>query len=333
MSCQNSFLTLILLVLATSLLGQIYVPGTHNGWALDETSEAALMENFGGGQDYYRITLPVQVDGEFKVVLNDWGTNWGGGYWITGYDQRWTIGYNGDNAVWKDSPHTRVHLTIADPQDFISTPLPLGIVTLSAEPVSITAVSQVGSDSAGTFYAGVDTQTVTITLDQSKSAEEKVYLRYNTGGWEQDQFVLASGSGTTYTAGIPGPLARGTVVEYYALTTTLTWSAGNDLDAYPDIMTIDYGNNGGLNYSYTVTGNNAPVITQGAGPFTVEEGDTVRFTLTATDLDGDSLIWSGENLPAGAEFNDNGDGTADFFWVPGIEQAGEYGDLRLIVRD
>lgn len=333
MSCLKSFIPVFFLSLATSIIGQIYVPGTHNGWALDETSEASIMTNFGGSQDYYGITLPVQVDGEFKVVLNAWGTDWGGGYWITGYNQRWTVGYNGANAVWKDSPDTYVHLTIADPQDFTTADLPMGVMTLSAAPVTVTAVSQLGSDSAGTYYAGVDTQIVTITLDQAASPEENNYLRYTTEDWSSDHFALATGSGTTYTAEIPGPLARGTVVEYYVLTTTLTWSEGNDLDTYPDLMTMAYENNGGLNYSYTVNGNNPPVIRQGAGPFTVEEGDTVSFTLTATDLDGDALTWSAENLPAGAQFTDNGDGTAAFFWVPGYAQAGEYEDLRLIVRD
>lgn len=333
MSCVKKISPIILLSLTISLTGQNYVPGTHNGWTLDATSEATQMTHFGGGQDYFQITFPISVDGEFKVVKDSWGMDWGDGYWITAYDQRWTPGFNGSNAVWKGSPNTYVHLTIEDPQDFLSTNLPIGVMTLSALPISISVVSQIGSDSSGTFYAGVVGQTVNITLSAAKSAEENVYLRYTTDSWSTDHFVLATGSGTAYTAEIAGPLARGTVVEYYSLTTTLTWSEGNDLDTYPDLMTIDYGNNGGLNYSYTVNGNNAPVITQGAGPFTVEEGDTVSFTLMATDLDGDSLIWSGENLPAGAEFTDNSDGTADFFWVPGIVQAGAYNNLKLIVRD
>ena len=333
MSCAKKLSPIILLSLSISLIGQIYVPGTHNGWVLDGTSEAVQMTNFGGGQNYYQITLPISVDGEFKVVKDGWGTDWGDGYWITGYDQHWAIGYNGGNAVWKDSPNSYVHLTIEDPQDFMNTNLPIGVMTLSAQPVSITAVTQIGSDSLGTFYAGVGSQTVTITLDQTKSPEENIFLRYTTDGWTTDHFASAIGSGTNYSADMAGPFARGTVIEYYVLTTTLIWSEGNDLDTHTDLMTIAYENNGGLNYSYTVNGNNAPVITQGAGPFTVEEGDTVSFTLTATDLDGDSLTWSAENLPTGATFTDQGDGTADFFWVPGYDQAGEYNNLELMVRD
>lgn len=333
MSCGKKISRIILASLSISLMGQIYVPGTHNGWALDATSEATQMTNFGGGQNYYQITIPISVDGEFKVVKDSWGTDWGGGYWITGYNQRWTPGYNGANAVWKGSPKTYVHLTIEDPQDFMNTNLPIGIMTLSAQPVSVTAVTQIGTDSSGTFYAGVGSQTVNITLDQAKSPEENIYLRYTTNGWATDHFVLASGDGTNFSADITGPFARGTEIEYYVMTTTLDWAEGNDLDNYPDLMTMTYMNNGGLNYRYTVIGNNSPVITQGVGPFTVEEGDTVSFTLTATDLDGDSLTWSAENLPTGATFTDHADGTADFFWVPGYDGEGVYNNLKLIVRD
>jgi hypothetical protein len=68
------------------------------------------------------------------------------------------------------------------------------------------------------------------------------------------QFVLATGSGVNYTAIIPGQ-STNTEVSYYILSTTLTYSPGNDLDDNPDMCTIRWNNNNDSNYTYTVRDN------------------------------------------------------------------------------
>ena len=231
-------------------IGQVYVPGDHNDWDLDADNKAEEKSNL-GTNNYYGITIQPSVDDEFKVVHGSYGTDWGGGYWIDNYDIRWTPGWNGNNAVWKDSPDSYIHICIEDPEDYHDTNIPLGIMTLTSSPISISSVTSVGTQENGTHYVEKNTaKTVDIDLSASPSSE-KVYLRYTTDGWTSDNFVEASGSGTDYSAEIPGQNS-GTVIEYYVLTTTLGYSAGNDLDNYTDLMTIDYENNSGSNYSYKV---------------------------------------------------------------------------------
>jgi len=53
----------------------------------------------------------------------------------------------------------------------------------------------------------------------------------------------------------------------------------------------------------------------------VVEGQTLEFTITATDPDGDPLTFSAYNLPDGASFNAV---TGTFSWTPRYDQAGVY---------
>jgi len=50
-------------------------------------------------------------------------------------------------------------------------------------------------------------------------------------------------------------------------------------------------------------------------------GDTLRFTLSAYDLDGDALTWSASGVPGSASFNTS---TQEFYWVPASSDLGLY---------
>ncbi len=78
--------------------------------------------------------------------------------------------------------------------------------------------------------------------------------------------------------------------------------------------------------------NDAPVLDP-IGDRVVDEGDTLSFTVTASDVEGDNLNLVGLNLPTGANFTDNGNGTGDFSWTPGYDQAGEYPNVEFEVSD
>ncbi len=54
------------------------------------------------------------------------------------------------------------------------------------------------------------------------------------------------------------------------------------------------------------------------------EDELLEFTVSATDPEGETLTLSVSNLPEGADFIDNGDGTGIFSWTPAIGQAGDY---------
>ena len=243
------FLTVIFLI-SHMMFSQYYVRGDHNGWGI--TNPLTQRSDIAGGSTYFTV-IQASNDQEFKIANENFSNEWGSGYWITDYNQRWDIGSSGANAIWKGSISTYTQINSLNPVSYIGNNLPTGIMTLSAIPIGVSSVSQIGTDIGGGIYqvGSTSAQTVNITLSGSKSPDENVYLRYSTNGWTSSSFVLASGSGNAYTALIPGQ-TNGTTVSYYVLTTTLTYSTGNHLDLYTDLMTLNYNTNSGSNYNYTV---------------------------------------------------------------------------------
>ena len=77
------------------------------------------------------------------------------------------------------------------------------------------------------------------------------------------------------------------------------------------------------------TGNHPPVLDP-IGDKTVNEGELLEFTVSATDPDEDPLTYSASNLPDGADFTPS---TQTFSWTPGAGQAGSYPDVHFEVTD
>ena len=75
--------------------------------------------------------------------------------------------------------------------------------------------------------------------------------------------------------------------------------------------------------------NSAPVLNP-IGNKQITEGQTLAFSITAIDPDGDSLTYSASNLPSGASFNA---ATRSFSWTPTNGQAGTYPGVRFKVSD
>ncbi|MFQ5498646.1 MAG: Ig-like domain-containing protein [Candidatus Zixiibacteriota bacterium] len=71
------------------------------------------------------------------------------------------------------------------------------------------------------------------------------------------------------------------------------------------------------------SGNQVPVLAA-IGAQVTTENVQLLFGLSASDADGTTPILSSSALPAGAVFNDNGDGTGSFDWTPTFVQAGTY---------
>ena len=63
---------------------------------------------------------------------------------------------------------------------------------------------------------------------------------------------------------------------------------------------------------------------------TTDEGETLTFTISASDPDGDALTYSASNLPQGASFSP---ATRTFSWTPTNDQAGVYPNVRFQVSD
>jgi beta propeller repeat protein len=75
--------------------------------------------------------------------------------------------------------------------------------------------------------------------------------------------------------------------------------------------------------------NQAPILNP-IGNKTVNEGELLEFTISATDTDGDNLTYSAINLPQGATFNTQ---TATFTWTPSFSQAGNFENIEFTVTD
>jgi hypothetical protein len=70
-------------------------------------------------------------------------------------------------------------------------------------------------------------------------------------------------------------------------------------------------------------GNNAPEL-DSIGPQAVDEGDTLKIWIHATDVDGDSVILDTLNVPANATFVDSGNGAGLFVFTPDYTQSDIY---------
>jgi hypothetical protein len=74
---------------------------------------------------------------------------------------------------------------------------------------------------------------------------------------------------------------------------------------------------------------NRPPVLDTIGNQSTNEGQTLEFTVTATDPDGDLLTFSASELPDGASFDTE---TGIFSWTPRYDQAGVY-EVRFEVSD
>ncbi|AQT69446.1 Chitinase A precursor [Anaerohalosphaera lusitana] len=102
---------------------------------------------------------------------------------------------------------------------------------------------------------------------------------------------------------------------------TFSWTPDSSQVGSHDVSF--YATDGELQDSETVTitvlsGNSAPVM-EDTPDKSVEEGSLLEFAVSATDPDGDSISYSAQNLPTGADFA--GD---TFSWTPEVGQAGTY---------
>lgn len=114
---------------------------------------------------------------------------------------------------------------------------------------TVRSVSSVSNSLSGNAQHGSDV-TITATLDGSFSTGQSVYLRYTDDNYSTSTVIEMSGSGTSYTATIPGSTNQiGKTISYYVFTSGdgLTISATDS-----DFFAINLNNNSGSNYSYSV---------------------------------------------------------------------------------
>jgi hypothetical protein len=76
-----------------------------------------------------------------------------------------------------------------------------------------------------------------------------------------------------------------------------------------------------------------PPVLDPIGNQPIDPGNLLEFTVTASDPDGDTLTLTASNLPSGATFVDNADGTGLFSWQTTEDDEGIYGPVLFKVTD
>jgi arylsulfatase A-like enzyme len=100
----------------------------------------------------------------------------------------------------------------------VSDRLKVAVMKTSAPPVSVSRSGQIP-----TTPTSDDSVVVSIVTSQSKSVEERIYLRWSTDFFITSNLVEAVGSGVNYSASIPAQPA-GTAVQYCIITSTVDLS-------------------------------------------------------------------------------------------------------------
>jgi hypothetical protein len=77
-------------------------------------------------------------------------------------------------------------------------------------------------------------------------------------------------------------------------------------------------NQGAVYVFFLMASSNHPPVLDLVGDRIVTEGNLLTFRINAADPNGDRIWLSSSALPQGASFDDNGDGTGDFSYLPGI---------------
>ena len=77
---------------------------------------------------------------------------------------------------------------------------------------------------------------------------------------------------------------------------------------------------------------NDPPLLAPIGDQTVNVGQVLTLPISATDPNGDALVFDAADLPTGASFVDHGDGTAELSWAPALAQTGNH-PVTFLVRD
>ena len=248
-------ISLIFFVFSGTIFSQNAITGDGFSGGWDPFNDGNHIEYFtSSAGSSYKIELQANnTDNQYFRICVDWGTT----------ETQHTITHSVDTEVFESQEITlnsgsttngAMYFDVSDvshnyifkTKDAGETPS-YKLIVFKVEG-DVRSVTDVLSDKS-TIYPGQD-MTITATLDGSFSTGQGVYLRYTDDSFTASTVVEMSGSGTTYTADIPGSInAASATINYYVFT------SGSGLSITPsnsDWYTINLNNNSGSNYSYTV---------------------------------------------------------------------------------
>ena len=180
-----------------------FVPGAFNSWTQNTPYSTTNMP-----AGYKKYTTQASDNNQFKLLMwNDnwtwgWGTN--GGWNFNSWNTVWSVSWNtniGNSTIQNFG--TNQYMTIITSTSLSQATSKFGFLKTSATPINISSVS------GGTSNVNTNSSVaINITLSGSKSSEEFVLIRYTTNNWSTSSFLTATGSGTSYSATIPGQAAN-----------------------------------------------------------------------------------------------------------------------------
>ncbi|MEX1189568.1 MAG: hypothetical protein WED33_09940, partial [Bacteroidia bacterium] len=229
--------------------------GFSSGW-----SNPGNIGNFVAGAGSSRIytTNPGGTGNQFFRMVRNWGGNnsefspsasccGGCDAAVSAFDTEIFAGNtNCTNGAWYiNCPNTTDNYVFKTPDGPSGTSFVVFRVQGAVR--SITSVSQAPIAASVAVSQGV---AVTATPSAALSTGQAVYIRYTTNGFATSTVAQMTFSAGNYVATIPGQ-ASGTTVNYYIFTSGVSNVATNGSNA--DFYSINLNNNGGSNYSYTVS--------------------------------------------------------------------------------
>ncbi|MCF7809527.1 tandem-95 repeat protein, partial [bacterium] len=164
---------------------------------------------------------------------------------------------------------------------------------------------------------------VWVDFPGSQHGDPGAVIEFELRGQDEDDDDLT----ITYTPDDELPAAGDVFTDRGNGTAVFSWQTeGDDTGDYLATFTLS---DGVAEISRTVIitigdVNQPPAWTDIPGSFTINENYRLNFSVEGSDPDVDNLTITARDLPEGAEFTDNHDGTGDFTWQPNYDQAGQY---------
>lgn len=175
-----------------------------------------------------------------------------------------------------------------------------------------------------------DQEAITITVGDVNRPPSLAPIGNRAGNTNQlltFQVSAMDPDGDTVACSVTGAPAGSSFTDNGDGTGLFSWTPGaGDVGSYMLTFTATDAGNPAQSASETVTlavgqVNNPPTLVI-IGDRMIMPGQTLSFSVLATDADGNTLAFSVAGAPSGSSFTDNGDGTSLFTWTPTASQAG-----------
>ncbi|KAB1068067.1 T9SS type A sorting domain-containing protein [Tamlana haliotis] len=161
-------------------------------------------------------------------------------------------------------------------------------------------------------------QSVDITFDLGDERAYSFVIEVSTDGRNFNQVLSATSSGSTTNS--ESFDFSDVSAKYIRIV-----GSGSDVNAWNNYAEVV------INTSNTTPTNQAPILAT-IGNQSLQEGEVLDVSISATDADGDLLSFSASNLPSFATLSDHGDGTATLSLSP-IEGDASSNDLTISLSD